>query len=89
VRVSAALGLDFGHPVIIIDYVGLELGKRAIVVLDHSFGGKARVSFAEFGSDPSARLRTEALARPQLLVIEDIDVQQLPALMPEPTEPTP
>ncbi|PRQ07694.1 poly-gamma-glutamate biosynthesis protein PgsC/CapC [Enhygromyxa salina] len=90
VRVSAALGLDFGHPFIIIDYVGLELGKRAVVILDHSFGGKASLSFAEFGSDPSARLRTVALARPQLLVIEDIEVQQLPELAPAPdTEPPP
>ncbi|KIG13938.1 hypothetical protein DB30_07433 [Enhygromyxa salina] len=88
VRVSAALGLDFGHPILIIDYVGLELGKRAVVTLDHSFGGKASLSFAEFGSDPSARLRTVALARPQLLVVEDIEVQQQPTLTPT-TEPEP
>lgn len=87
VRVSAALGLDFGHPFMVIDYVGLRLGKRAIVMLDHSIGGKVSVSFAEFGSDPSARLRTVALARPQLLTIEDIDVRQLPTLAPEEQPP--
>lgn len=87
VRVTAALGLDFGRPFIVIDYVGLELGKRAIVILDHTLRGKASLSFAEFGSDPSARLRAAALARPQLLIIEDIGVQQLPTLAPQESLP--
>ena len=84
VRIEAAIGHEFGRPIMLIEYIGEAIGKRAMVNLDHDLDGDLPVSWAELGADPTARLRTVALARPQLLIIEDIPVSTLaPAPDPE------
>ncbi|PRP94459.1 hypothetical protein ENSA5_40780 [Enhygromyxa salina] len=76
-RVTAAVGRDFGQPFLIIEYMSGVIGQRAIVSLDHTLDGRVELSYAELGQTPTERLRTEALARPQVMVLVDIPIEGL------------
>ena len=72
----------------LVDYVGEALGRRALVLLDYRLSGVREVSYAVLGFDAVLQLRKELLARPQVLLITDIEVIQPDALMPT-LEPQP
>ncbi len=84
VRIQAAIGLDYGQPVLIIEYIGEALGKRALVTLAPGLDG--RVSNNATWLNDVLHLRIEMLGRPQVLVITDMPVVQLepPSPGPEP-----
>jgi hypothetical protein len=69
VRVRAAIGLEYGQPVLIIEYVGEALGKRALVTIQHGLDGRVTSSAAVL--DDVSHLRMELLGRPQVLLITD------------------
>lgn len=77
VRVSAAIGMDYGQPVLIIEYIGEALGKRAMVTLSHGLDGRAS-NYAEVLDDP-LNVRMELLGRPQVLIITNKSLELLAA----------
>lgn len=83
-RVEAAVGRDSAQPFLLVDYVGEALGRRALVLLDYRLSGVREVSYAVLGFDAVLQLRKELLARPQVLLITDIEVIQPEALVPAP-----
>jgi hypothetical protein len=87
VRIRAAIGLDYGQPVLIIEYVGEALGKRALVTLTHGLDGRTTSSAAVL--DDVLHLRMELLGRPQVLLITDKPVTTLasPPLDSPPPDP--
>jgi hypothetical protein len=78
VRVKAAIGLDYGQPVLIIEYVGEAIGKRALVTLAHGLDGRA-TSHAEV-LDDVLHVRMELLNRPQVLIITNKPIFAMPAM---------
>jgi hypothetical protein len=82
VRVKAAIGLDYGQPVLVIEYVGEALGKRALVTLTHGLDGRV-TSHAEV-LDDVLHVRTELLGRPQVLLINNKSIVAAPTPPPEP-----
>jgi hypothetical protein len=76
VRVKAAIGLDYGQPVLIIEHVGEAIGKRALVTLAHGLDGRA-TSHAEV-LDDVLHVRMELLGRPQVLIITNKSIFETP-----------
>lgn len=74
-RVQAAIGLDFGLPVLIIEYVGEALGKRALIMLAPGLDGRITSSAAVL--DDVLHLGAELLNRPQVLIITDKPIEGL------------
>lgn len=82
VRVNAAIGLDYGQPVLIIEHVGAAIGKRAMVTLTHGLDGRA-TNHAEV-LDDVLHVRMELLGRPQVLLITNKSIVVVPELPGDP-----
>jgi hypothetical protein len=85
VRVKAAIGLDYGQPVLIIEHVGEAIGKRAMVTLAHGLDGRA-TNYAEV-LDDVLHVRMELLGRPQVLLITNKSIVAMPVPSPAPGAP--
>jgi hypothetical protein len=71
-QVRAGVGQEFGQPVLIIEYLGERLGKRALVTLAHGLGSTIVRSADE--KPGAASLRADLIARPQVLILTDKEI---------------
>ena len=70
-RVEAGIGREWGRPFLLLEWVGAELGARALVVLDPQLAGEVLES-AEGRPPIPRRLRAAALTRPRVLRLVDL-----------------
>ncbi|MCA9685108.1 MAG: hypothetical protein KC457_23190, partial [Myxococcales bacterium] len=75
-RVEAGIGSDWGRPYLLVEYSGEQLGRRALISLEHRLSRIEVFSMIELQTDPDprARLRAAAMSRPQTIELRDVPV---------------
>ncbi|NVB42894.1 hypothetical protein G6O69_34050 [Pseudenhygromyxa sp. WMMC2535] len=80
-RVQAGVGSDWGRPFLVIELVGDQLGRRALVSLEHRLSGSVEFSWAELASEDdggAGTLRAAAMGRPQTMIVKDLVLSRSP-----------
>lgn len=73
-RLEAGQGQDWGRPFLLIELVEDDAGRRALISLDHRLHGRRRLAWPALAEAGSAGLEAAALARPQVLEIDELPV---------------
>lgn len=73
-RLDAGIGEDWGRAYLLIEWAGEESGARALINLDPRLTDRVELSHASFVGEPLLHLQIAALARPRVLIVDELEL---------------